>query len=206
MSTRVLVVILSIGFTVVFVMALFGWKSYDYSQSICMNCGLEKSEDVGKFGAVTYRSRRTFEDTAVSAALKVTNCSHTWFLYRFGRGHRQLFLGGKVNADGGSPAYMIQPLRNDPRFAMDLAALPRASTVWSNLLVAVDSSRELNESLGRWWEEGLDRGSFSNWWDDVSQADVGGDIGEPEGGANVSQPFRSETNRTSGAAGSRRSP
>lgn len=204
MSAKLLIVILAVGFIVASVMIWFGSKSYDYNQYVCMNCGIDKNEDIGKYGPVKYRSKRTLEDTEVSAALQVTNCSHTWLLYRFGRGRSNLFIGGKLNADGGSPAYMIRPLLNDQRFAEDLVAMPRASAVWSNVLVAIDSNRDLNDSLGMWWQEGLDRGSFSNWWTQISHVDVGPGIGEQDGTANGGQPIGSETYRPSSAAGSRR--
>jgi hypothetical protein len=184
MSVKLSIIVLAGGLIVVSALICFGRKYYDYSQYVCMNCGLTKSEDIGKFGSLKYRNTRRFEDTAVSTALQATNCSHTWLLYRFGRGSGHLFRGWQVHADGGSRAYMIPFLLKDQGFASDLAAMPRASMVWSNLFVAVDTSRDLNDSLSTWWQEGSDRGSFSNWWDRVSHTGAGRRIGEPVAGGN----------------------
>jgi len=170
MSTKLAFVILIGG---LIGLAWCGRKYYDSSRYVCMNCGLRKTENARKFGPVKYRSTRTFEDTAVSAALLATNCSHSWLLYSFGRGSGHLFRGWQIHADGGSSAYMLTVILEDRPFASELGAMPGARTVWSNLLIAVHTNRDLNESLGSWWQDGPDHGSFSNWWDGVSHRDAG---------------------------------
>jgi hypothetical protein len=159
----------------------WGWfarKYYDNSSYVCMNCGLGKTEYACKFDLVTwqnrrgitYRYKRTFEDTAISLVLQATNCPHAWFLYRFGRGSGFLLRGFTAHADGGTRANMIPLLLRDDAFAKDLAAMSGASTVWSNLLIAVDTRPAINESLESWWLNALDRSCFSNWWNQALNA------------------------------------
>jgi hypothetical protein len=171
-----------------------GPRSYDYNDYICMNCGLEKSEYIARSVSVTNRSLGTLKFNAVSSAMQLTNCSHAWFLYRC---ERDSSSGGpfsrvRARGHGGSEAcYLITSLLGDGTFAKELAAMPRASIVWSNLLAAADTDANVRGLITDWWSEGPARGSFSNLWTQGFSAGRGG-IGEP----------RSETNRSSATGGS----
>jgi hypothetical protein len=156
-------VVVSIGIAVV--VFLFAPKAVSryiaYDQYVCTSCGLKKTEDVRKFGHFEYRRKVTLEDSAVSRALKVTNCQHIWFRYRFGHDVIRP-LGGGVYADGGSPSMNLPTLLVDDSFSQELGHMENASKAWGSLVTALNSNRQFDESFSEWWGNS-DRVSFSTW-------------------------------------------
>ncbi len=61
---------------------------------------------------------------------------------------------------------MLPRLLLDEHFAADLKTLASASAVWGDLVEGLDKDRGLEQSLCRWYLEGLDRPAFPAWWKD----------------------------------------
>ena len=173
MTPKLLITIIAGGLFLIAGSVWFGRKDHNYSQYVCANCGLKKSEDKRKFAFVTYRRAQAFENTAVSTALRATDCSHNWLLYSFARGGGHLFRGAYAQGQGSSKAYVTILLAlNDDIFAKELAAMSRSSEVWSNLLVSIHTSPQMNESFSAWRNDRGSGGSFSNWWTQVSRGNT----------------------------------
>jgi hypothetical protein len=132
-----------------------------YDQYVCTSCGLKKTQDVRKFGYIEYRRKVTFEDSAVSRALNVTNCQHSWFLYRFGHDVIRP-LRSSSYADGGSHSMNLPILLIDDRFSQELARMENAPKAWGSLVTALDSSRQFDELFAEWWQNS-DHVSLSTW-------------------------------------------
>jgi len=135
-------------------------RSNAYDQYVCTGCGLKKVEHIGKFGGIVYRRRVTLEDSAISRAIKVKNCQHSWLLYRYGHNFKRPFFGASV--DGGSPSSTLQLVLIDDAFAQELSRLENPSESWAALVSALNSSRAFDEEFASWWQES-DHVGFSVW-------------------------------------------
>lgn len=137
-------------------------RSNAYDQFVCTGCGLKKVEDIRKFGGVVYRRRVTLEDSAISRAIKVKSCQHTWLLYRYGHNFKRPLFGGGAFVDGGSPSSTLQLLLIDEAFAQELSRVKSPSESWAALVTALNSSRAFDEEFASWWQES-DHVGFSVW-------------------------------------------
>jgi len=137
-------------------------RSNTYDQYVCTGCGLKKGKDIRKFGGIVYRHRVTLEDSAISRAIKVKNCQHSWFLYRYGHNFKRPLFGGGAFVDGGSPSNMLQLLLIDEGFARELSRMEKPSDSWAALVSALNSSRAFDKDFASWWEES-DHVGFSVW-------------------------------------------
>jgi hypothetical protein len=136
-------------------------RSTAYDQYLCTHCGLKRVEDTRRLGRFVYHRRVTLEGSAVSRALKVKDCPHSWLLYRYGHSLRRP-LGGGFFADGGCPSMNIQILLRDDGLGQELANIGNPSKTWGSLVAALNSSRTFDESFTLWWQDS-DRGSLSAW-------------------------------------------
>lgn len=137
-------------------------RSNAYDQYVCAGCGLKKVEDIRKFGGVVYRCRVTLEDSAISRAIKMKNCQHSWFLYRYGHNFKRPLFGGGAFVDGGSPSSTLQLLLIDEGFAQELSRMEKPSESWAALVSALNSSRAFDEAFSSWWMDS-DHVGFSAW-------------------------------------------
>ena len=135
-------------------------RSSAYDQYLCTVCGLKRSDDIRRFGPVTYRNRVGYEGTALSRALGMTNCPHNWLLYRYGHSFHGLLVGSFI--DGGCQSQAVPLLAGDPSFAQELAHLRSSGKTWGSLVAALNSSRAFDEAFLEWWQSS-ERGAFSNW-------------------------------------------
>jgi hypothetical protein len=136
-------------------------RSTAYDQYVCTSCGVKKVEDIRKLGPLTYHRRVTFEESALSRALKAKDCQHSWLLYRYGHSAKRPF-GGGFFADGGCPSMNLQTALGDDLLSQELAHMENPSKTWGSFVAALNSSRTFDESFASWWADS-DRGSFAAW-------------------------------------------
>lgn len=148
------------------VLCVFMQRSYRYDQLVCTICGMKRVVDEKRIGIVPYYRRATLQPTAVSLALELIDCQHNWMLYRFGVGWGSVVFGWRGHASGGTPSVMLRKLLIDDHFASDLKSIPNPSAVWGELVTKLEKDRDVDQSLGAWWEEGPYRSPFSVWWKD----------------------------------------
>ena len=137
-------------------------RSNAYDQYVCTACGLKKVEDIRRFGRIVYRRRVTLEDSAISRAIKVKNCQHSWLLYRYGHNFKRPLFGGGAFVDGGSPSSTLQLLLIDEGFAQELSKMENPSKSWAALVSALNSSRAVDEAFASWWMDS-DHVGFAAW-------------------------------------------
>ncbi len=135
-------------------------RTYAYDQFVCMGCGLKRVEDARTLARIVYHRRVTFEESAISRALKVNSCPHSWLKYRFGHTSKRPFLS--IHADGGCPSQTLSFLLYDNLFAQELSHMENPSKTWAALVSGLNASRALDESLATWRIDS-DRGGFSAW-------------------------------------------
>jgi hypothetical protein len=131
-----------------------------YKKSVCFDCGLERLDDIRKLGPFVYHRQVDFEESAVSRALKIKGCPHSWLLYRYG--HNFIRPLNSWHASWGCPSVMLQSVLLDDAFCEELAHMDNASENWSSLVTALYSNHTIDDSFGLWWKESS-RGSFSAW-------------------------------------------
>ena len=153
------------GFGAAVLVFLFAPKAVSrciaYDQYVCTSCGLKKIQDVRKFGHIEHRRKVTFEDSAVSRALKVTNCQHSWFLYRFGHDVIRPLRSG-FYADGGSPSMNLQTLLFDEKFSQELSQMQNPTQSWASLVACLNTNKTFDEMFATWWQDS-DRVNLSTW-------------------------------------------
>ena len=151
------------GIAVVVMIGLgtFSWTSFD-GRYVCDYCGLGRDLDSRSILGVTYHTRTTLGDTAISRVLnsrRKQKCRHGWYLIRWGRSSL------RERADGGTRFYIVNMLIRDDDFARELAAMPNARQVWHAIMEAGDKSpKDMEALIGEWWLTGLDRQPFAQWW------------------------------------------
>jgi hypothetical protein len=160
---RVLTVV--IGFLVIIAITFFLAPSLfrtssSYDQYLCTRCGKTKSEYIRKISSITYLRRITYEDSSVSRALKINDCSHNWLLYRFGHSFRGPVSGGHM--DGGSKSEALRWLLHDDAFAIELARMDKPGTTWGSLVTALNSNRAFDNAILEWRYDSDSR-NFSVW-------------------------------------------
>jgi hypothetical protein len=139
-------------------------KSLSCKTYVCTSCGLKRDELKEWIGPIQYRDQVTTEGTLISQALKVKNCPHpSWFLYRWSYDSGTVLGGWSSFFDGSSRSTTLQLLLLDDQFATNLAQMKQPSAVLKDLLIGLDNSRKLDDSLSDWWQD-PDHAPFSNWW------------------------------------------
>jgi hypothetical protein len=137
-------------------------RSTVYDEYVCTGCGLKKAEDIRKFWGIAYHRGVTLESSAVSRAIKVKNCQHSWFLYRFCHTFKKLFLRAGASVDGGCRSSTLQLLLVDERFAEELSQVESPSESWAALVSALNSSRAFDDAFFLWWHDS-DHVGFAAW-------------------------------------------
>ena len=134
-------------------------RSSAYNQYLCTACGLKRAEELRKLGPVTYRHRVNFQESALSQALEIKECSHNWLLYRYGHSFRGLLVGSF--ADGGCQSHAVPVLLDDAAFARELLEMQNPGKTWGSLVAALNSNRALDEALLEWRHDS--EGNFARW-------------------------------------------
>lgn len=137
-------------------------RSNAYDHYVCTGCGLKKVEDIRKFGQIVYRRRVALEDSAISRAIKVKSCQHSWLLYRYGHNFKRPLFGGGAFVDGGSPSSTLQLLLIDEGFAQELSRTENASESWAAVVSGLNSSRAFDKAFASWWMDS-DHVGFAAW-------------------------------------------
>ena len=156
-----------IGLVAAVVLAFFAapfvfTRSSAYDQFVCTHCGIRRAENIRTFAGFVYHRGVTLESSAVSRAIKVQNCQHSWFLYRFGHTSKGRFLRPGAFIDGGSRSSALPFLLGDEVFARELSQVENPSGSWAALVSALDSSRAFDEAFLLWWHES-DHVGFAAW-------------------------------------------
>jgi hypothetical protein len=123
-------------------------RSSAYDRYVCTRCGLQRFDYIRKLGPITTRHRQTYEESAVSRALQVTQCGHNWLLYRWDHSSKRLLVGG--SGQGSCQSLAVRSLLEDDQVARELARMPSPSRTWDSLLAALNSSRTFDEDFLKW--------------------------------------------------------
>jgi hypothetical protein len=158
----ILLAFLAVAVLLVLFAPSFAARSTAYEQYVCTRCGLEKLEDARKVSSLVYHRRVTFEDSAVSRALKVKECPHNWLLFRYGYSVKRFPFRNGFFADGGFPSDDLQLILRDEAFAQELARIQTPAKSWGLLVTDLKSNRAFVTAFSSWYED-PDRGPFSDW-------------------------------------------
>jgi hypothetical protein len=163
MSSRIIAAILAFAGAAVVVFLIIPstlMRSSFYDQYVCVNCGIKKLEDIRQFGGMEYLRHVTFEDSAISRAIKVKDCQHKWLLFRSRHGFKRPLLS--AYSEGGSPSVILHRVLTDEGFAQELARMEKPSETWTALVIGLNSNQAFDEEVASWWNDSGHVG-FAAW-------------------------------------------
>jgi len=143
---------------------------------VCINCGIRNEVERRTIGGLPYLNKKSFYPTEISQAIGLGDCDHDWLRYRFVSTFGRGAIGGWLeHAQGRSDAGVIGVLLLDSRLGEEIAAFPNPTTVWRELILGIEEDAKLEASFSRWWEGGLERRPFDDWWSEHMGPDTNND-------------------------------